>query len=380
VVALVFNSNGKTVASSSNDRSVRLWSIERGEALATLQGHSNLIRSVAVSPNGTYLAGAGSNNRVPVWRLTENERQLLNQITPSIVLKGHTNLVFVVAFSADGMRLASAGQEGIIKVWDLARAEENLQPQSRLTFKGHTDLINTITFNLAGTLLASGSADGTVKLWSTINGELITTLVGHQATVWTVAFSPNGRSLASGGNDGTLRLWDTQTGQLKSGLSNDKIPIANLAYQSKGDFLASARYDGTIEIWQTADTNRPPLILKGHQGTVGSVAFSPDLTNSALLLSGGNDGTIRLWDMESSEEVARFQHEGAVRSVAFTADGKRMVSTGDSGLIKLWDIVSGELVETYRDFQPYEGVNISAVTGLTGAQRATLLALGAVES
>ena len=123
-----------------------------------------------------------------------------------------------------------------------------------------------------------------------------------------------------------------------------------------------------------------PLILTGHQGTVWSVAFAPEPTAPPTLLSGGNDGTVRLWNIENGLELARFQHGGFVRSVAFTRDGRRAISAGDGGLVKLWDIAGGGLVATYRDFQPYEGVNITGVLGLTTAERATLLTLGAVEN
>ena len=163
-------------------------------------------------------------------------------------------------------------------------------------------------------------------------------------------------------------------------MSSDKIPGATLAFNPGGQLLACARYDGTIEVLHTSDTFQPPLVLKGHQGPVWSVAINPDATTTPTLLSGGNDGIVRLWNIEQGEEVARFPHEGFVRSVSFTQDGKNALSAGDSGLIKLWDIGSGELVTTFRDFQPYEGLNISRATGLTAAQRATLLALGAVES
>ncbi len=385
IAALAFSPDSKTLASSSSDRSVRVWSVQNGESLVTLQGLSHTVLSAAVSPNGSYLTSTSGNNRVLVWQLqpANLRSKPTGQITPSIVLNGHTNEVFTIAFRHDKTQLASAGQDGTIKLWDITgikTSNTHSQVQPRLSITGSNGGIYGIAFSPAGNLLASGSADGTVTLWSPDNGALILTLEGHKATVWSVVFSPDGSILASGDSDGCVRLWNTRTGQLNASLSSDKIPGATLAFNPGGQLLACARYDGTIEVLHTSDTFQPPLVLKGHQGPVWSVAINPDATTTPTLLSGGNDGIVRLWNIEQGEEVARFPHEGFVRSVSFTQDGKNALSAGDSGLIKLWDIGSGELVTTFRDFQPYEGLNISRATGLTAAQRATLLALGAVES
>jgi WD40 repeat protein len=379
VVELAFSPDGQTLASSSSDRSVRLWSVQDSEVLTTLQGYTNFIFAVAVNPNGSFFAAAASNNRIVLWQLVNQKLPLAEPLTSSMVLRGHTNEVLIVAISPQGNQLASAGWDATIKLWDISRVNENKKDQARLTLTGHTDNISSVAFNPTGNLLASGSADRTVRLWSTINGELIKTLEGHLAAVFTVMFSPDGSRIASGGRDGTIRLWDITTGQLTTSLKSDSIPIANLAYHPEGELLACGRYDGAVRVWQTGVDNQSPLILKGHAGTACWVAFSPDPASSALLASGGTDGTVRLWDIERGEELARFQHQLSVRSVAFTPDGKTVISAGSGGVVKLWDISSGELVATYRDVQPYEGVNITGVRGLTAAAKVTLLGLGAVE-
>ncbi|NJL11066.1 MAG: hypothetical protein HC908_15310 [Calothrix sp. SM1_7_51] len=117
-------------------------------------------------------------------------------------------------------------------------------------------------------------------------------------------------------------------------------------------------------------------ILCGHDYWIPSVAFSPD---SKILASGGNDKKIKLWDVNSGTCLKTLQgHSHWVDSVAFSADGQTLVSGSWDETIKLWNVETGECLKTLKD-RPYERMNITGVKGLTGAEIATLKALGAVE-
>ncbi len=155
VDALAFSPDGKTLASGSNDKTVRLWDAATGEARATLTGHEDSVSAVAFSPDGKTLASAGENPRNP------SELRLWDAATgePRATLKGHENYVSAVAFSPDGKTLASGSGDKTVRLWDAATGE------ARATLKGHEDSVNAVAFSPDGKTLASASWDRTVRLW-----------------------------------------------------------------------------------------------------------------------------------------------------------------------------------------------------------------------
>jgi WD40 repeat protein len=99
-----------------------------------------------------------------------------------------------------------------------------------------------------------------------------------------------------------------------------------------------------------------------------------------MLISGGSDGMLRWWNLQSGECVRIGKaHQGAIQSLKSSPDGQRLASCGDDGAINVWEWESGEHLRTLQQDRPYERLDISGVQGLTDAQRATLRALGAIE-
>ena len=125
------------------------------------------------------------------------------------------------------------------------------------------------------------------------------------------------------------------------------------------------------------DTGKCVNILEGHSKRVRSVGFSP---NGKLLATGSTDWTIKLWDLATGKSIKTLQeHTNQVISIKFSPDGQTLVSCSEDETIRLWDVNTGECLKILRTDRLYEGMNITGVTGITAAQKASLKALGAIE-
>ncbi|MGA9770613.1 MAG: serine/threonine-protein kinase [Blastocatellia bacterium] len=281
IAEIDFSPDSKTLVSSSDDKTVKLWDVETGQLKHTLTGHRNEVYTVAFSPDGKILASGSKDKAIKLW---DAETAQLKK-----TINGHRDSVISVAFSFDGKTLASASWDETIKLWDVETG------QLKQTLAGHHDAALSVAFSPDEKTLASSGQDKAVKIWDIETGQLKHTLTGHRHYVLSVAFSLDGKTLASGSQDKTIKLWDVETGQLKQTLTGHKSPVDLIAYSPDGKTLVSASDDKTVMLWDM-NTGQLKQTLTGHRDEVWAVAFSPD---GKTLASGSKDKTIKLWDMNN---------------------------------------------------------------------------------
>jgi WD40 repeat protein len=332
ISGMAFSPDGTRLASSSFDKTVRVWDAATGQELLTLTGHTDIVKSLAFSPDGRQLASAGGDQTIRVWDAASGQELL--------ALQGHTGHVQGVAFSPDGRRLTSAGADKTVRIWD-ARSG-----QAQRTLKGHTGPVSAVAFDPDGRKLVSAGNDEAIRVWDAASGQELLSVKGHTGPVSGVVYSPDGRQLASAGWDHTVRVWDSTSGRkLRTFLGHTGEVIA-VAFRADGRTLASSSQDGTVRVWGTAGGLEFHSLV-GHTGTVWGVAFRPP--DGQRLASAGEDGTVRLWDADSGQQLLSLRgHKGPVHSVAYSPDGRQLASAGSDGTVRVWAADSGQELLTLQ--------------------------------
>ncbi|MCP4578166.1 MAG: hypothetical protein GY846_17995, partial [Deltaproteobacteria bacterium] len=364
VWGVVFHPEGKWLATAGGDRNIILWSIPGGGILRQWKAPAK-VWALALSPDGKILASGGTDNAVTLWD-AETGKGLKT-------LEGHENSVLELAFSPDGSLLASASYDRTARIWDLKTGKV------RHVLRGHTASVHELAFHPDGNILASSSNDKSIILWNVNTGRPTAQFLGHVNYVVGLTFNDNGRRLVSGGMDRDLRIWDTETGVTLRVLQGHTAGIGK-GVRAKGAHIYSAANDGTIRRWKLdsaesslncqvvdleSEPNSSAISLDGskiavgfghgslsvhslptlkmvfrkenaHSQNVKRLAFSPD---GKFLVSGGVDNTVKLWNADTGEQIQTFEgNDRAAYAVAFSPHGKVIASASYDGKIGLFEI------------------------------------------
>ncbi len=331
VRSVAFNADATLLASGSDDETIGVWNVQTGELLHFLKGHTNRVWSVAFSPDGKLLASGSTDTTIRLWDISTRQCQQ--------VLAGHTNSIRSLAFSPDGNILVSAGDDQTIRTW---HANQNF---SSTLLRGHTNRVWSVAFSPEGTLLASGSEDSTVRLWNAQTGALVNILQNHTHGVRSVAFSPDGQLLASGGEDQAVCLWSVESGYCLRKMQGYTNRVWSIAFGANSNTLVSASEDHTIRLWHTDNATRRSMVDHNHAARCIAVS-----TDGTILASGGQDQKVWLWNTSTGSRITALQgHTNWVWSVAFSPDGRTHASGSEDTTIKLWDIA------TYRELHTLVG-------------------------
>jgi WD40 repeat protein len=406
VTKVRFSTDGLRIISSSEDCTIRLWDAFSGEVMQCIEGHLLPVLTVIFIPGygGGELRGKVSSSDWSVITGSRDKTMKLFDLASGMEMrsfKGHIGRVLCCTVTTvtdydpvthDPLKrtlVATGSWDRSIKVWDLDTTEilhdlrgpehSNTSPNSH----GHQNTVRDLSFSPDGSVLASGSDDETVRLWNMMNGCEIKAFIGHDNAVTSVDYSRNGALVLSASLDATLKMWDTseEGGGPRSFFdkpSNSwmkiRKEIATFVGNQEGvkegrlssdmKFVVSGGMDGTVRVY-LAEVNSamfenrkrgiavdiPPLItLFGHAGGVRTVCISPD---SWRVVSSGDDGTLRIWDLGGTGTPVKQGHPLTCGGVSYGPYGEVVATCGFDGTLKLWDGRLGLYIKdiTKRDVQ-----------------------------
>ena len=323
ITSAAFSPDGARVAAGSADGTVRVWRVEGGVPVATLEGQTSAVTRVVFDHTASRLLLLNDRSEANLWDLADGRRLALGRAWDC----NH--------FSPDGRSIVCVS-DGEMR----SLSSVDGRPISLPDAGG--DALEAAAFSPDGSRIATGGlfpATDIVIHPFTVAGKTIG-LKGHGNSIASIDFSPDGRRLASGSLDETARIWDTATGLSLAVLRGHRDKLAGVWFTSDARRLLTHSADGAIRLWETSDG---ALLgsLRGHAG-VSSIHLSRDGRSVAVSDVGG---TVRIWDLDRTVRRGVLRgHTSFVYDVAITADGRWVASASwdeDEDVVRFWDQGTG---------------------------------------
>ncbi len=337
--------DGKLLAAGGRDKRIRIWNIESGKLIATLEGHTvDFFRQVVFSPDGKHLAsraedfnagGMEFNNlaEIRIWDLDTRKAIVSIDKLPSL-----GSLVF----SSDGKRVASVAAPSVLKVWDAFSGRE-------LLVKDMKNSVISMAFSPDDKRLAVSGPTRDVQILDAGTGKLVKICPGDGPISGRLKFSPDGKRLAAVGFESGLELWDAGTGQRLRAFKGHHGSVVDCAFSPDGTRIASAGTDGRVKVWDViADRDVTPI--PGIRQPRNEIALSPD---GRIALTGRYGSTIHLWNSETGEPLGEPIKLGRKAvNYDFASDGKHLALTDEGKNVMILNMSTSKMVRAFKHDSP----------------------------
>lgn len=300
---LAFSPDNLLLATVGDDQQAHTWSADNGDAIETFKGHKSPVFAVAFADSGTLVSGAADRNAViwdlnPGWTL----ERTIGTGDPTSPISDRVN---TVRFSPDGKSLATGGGEptrgGDIKIWQVADGKL-MQSFTNV----HSDTVFSLDFSADGKYLASGAADKFAKVLDLTTGKVVKTFEGHTHHVLGVTWKRDGRILASAGADNVIKVWDFVSGERKKTIEGFGKEVTSIAFIGNTDQTLASSGDHQVRL--VSDNGEKIRSFEGGADFINSASSTPD---GRIVIAGGQDSVLRVWNGSNADVVATFAPPGA---------------------------------------------------------------------
>lgn len=338
-----FSNNGQRMATSGQDGSVKIWDLTRPQPPSShlISGaHFTDLQDAGDGQHVVVALGfnvAGSNQSkeksLEFWHVSEKRA--------TVTYRGHEGWPTCAAIEPNRGWLASGSQDATARIWDLKSGQELKR------FVGHEGFVIDVEFATKGDLLVTAGLDKTVRIWDSATPSL-RKQCSIETEIRCIACPPQQPAVLVGGQDGLIRYWSFD--------SDAAVPIAGepgssilcMAFDPSGDLLATGNSGSTIELWnfsevKSGSAREPKFVLRGHTESVQSLAFSPD---GLRLISTGVDRSIRIWDVESGEELLSLRATSGLAPRVVFGPGPDTITYVSQNTISYWQIDPGPTIDS----------------------------------
>ena len=415
IFSVAFAPDANTVVSAGEDQVIKMWNATSGALIKEFLGHTSIVTSVQFSNDGKYLASAGRDNAIRLWDPTNERRQLTLRINAGPVtwvgFSVDGNMVYsdslggalklwdaesgietaafdpispppgIVSLSPDRTQIASGGRHEYLTLSDLRTGvkflsvrlredeiqlnqEERYKIQSLKTSSARKQRQQELMDRLRmrsrlprpGIVLpgrrSSNSDSPPSTLRSSSKSSSSVPISGKTDPTWVkgitaLTFSPDGMKIVCGTTRGTVQVYDILEKKVVAALSAHSGFVSSVTLSPNAKQIVSAGEDGAIKLWDLSSSE--VKALTGHGGKIWSVAFNH---NGTRIVSASMDRTIKIWDVDSDVELKTlYGHQGQVFQAYFSPDGDRIVSGCEDGTVRLWDVGSGAEIMTFHELE-----------------------------